>query len=145
MESISGKLRSAMQPFAKTYPGESGRRQPVHTVYGGAHLFKSDSAGRLVDFRMTLIVMHGDGWDLGFSGIRQRALDTGARPPAQGGDEVDWLHAFLDARVWAMKQEPAHEDTSRVDTAQRRFLNEGKLNLERPLQWHVYGQAFEIR
>jgi len=29
------------------YPGESGRRQPVHTVYGGAHLFKADSAGRL--------------------------------------------------------------------------------------------------
>ncbi|GAB2858977.1 chitosanase [Lentzea nigeriaca] len=92
------------------------------------------------------IVMHGDsGGDLGFSSIRQRALDTGARPPAEGGDETTWLHAFLDARVWAMKQEPAHEDTSRVDTAQRRFLNEGKLNLERPLQWHVYGEPYEIR
>src|SRR6266851_2295680 len=29
------------------YPGEPGRRQPVHTVYGGAHLFKADSAARL--------------------------------------------------------------------------------------------------
>ena len=29
------------------YPGETGRRQPVHTVYGGAHLFRSDSAQRL--------------------------------------------------------------------------------------------------
>ena len=29
------------------YPGETGRRQPVHTVYGGAHLFKADSAKRL--------------------------------------------------------------------------------------------------
>jgi hypothetical protein len=47
MENISGKLRSAMAPFIKTYPGESGRRQPVHTVYGGAQLFKSDSAQRL--------------------------------------------------------------------------------------------------
>ncbi|HEV7784150.1 MAG TPA: phosphoenolpyruvate kinase [Thermoanaerobaculia bacterium] len=28
-------------------PGESGRRQPVHTVYGGAHLFKADIASRL--------------------------------------------------------------------------------------------------
>ncbi len=36
-----------MAGFAKRYPGESGCRQPVHTVYGGAHLFKSDTAVRL--------------------------------------------------------------------------------------------------
>lgn len=36
-----------MAGFSNTYPGESGRRQPVHTVYGGAHLFKSDTAVRL--------------------------------------------------------------------------------------------------
>lgn len=36
-----------MADFTKRYPGESGRRQPVHTVYGGAHLFKSDTAVRL--------------------------------------------------------------------------------------------------
>jgi citrate lyase beta subunit len=36
-----------MSGFVKRYPGESGRRQPVHTVYGGAHLFKSDTAVRL--------------------------------------------------------------------------------------------------
>ena len=31
----------------KRYPGDSFARQPVHTVYGGAHLFKSDSAKKL--------------------------------------------------------------------------------------------------
>ncbi len=36
-----------MADFVKRYPGESGSRQPVHTVYGGAHLFKSDTAVRL--------------------------------------------------------------------------------------------------
>ena len=40
-------LRRANEDFARHYPGETGRRQPVHTVYGGAHLFKSDSAQRL--------------------------------------------------------------------------------------------------
>ncbi|PWK80727.1 chitosanase [Lentzea atacamensis] len=91
------------------------------------------------------IVMHGDNWGYtDFSSIRQRALDSGARPPAWGGDERAWLHAFLDARVWAMREEPAHENTTRVDTAQRRFLNEGKLNLETPLRWHVYGDYYEI-
>ena len=36
-----------MSGFAEQYPGESGRRQPVHTVYGGAHLFKSDTTVKL--------------------------------------------------------------------------------------------------
>jgi hypothetical protein len=39
-------LRQANE-FSRHYPGETGRRQPVHTVYGGAHLFKADSAKRL--------------------------------------------------------------------------------------------------
>jgi citrate lyase beta subunit len=44
---ISDRLQKANLAFAARYPGETGRRQPVHTVYGGAHLFKSDSAQRL--------------------------------------------------------------------------------------------------
>ena len=32
---------------AALYPGENGARQPIHTVYGGAHLFKSDTAKKL--------------------------------------------------------------------------------------------------
>ena len=44
---ITDGLRSAMAGFSKRYPGETGHRQPVHTVYGGAHLFKSDTAVRL--------------------------------------------------------------------------------------------------
>ena len=40
-------LRQANEEFMRRYPGETGRRQPVHTVYGGAHLFKADSSKRL--------------------------------------------------------------------------------------------------
>jgi len=47
IEQISEDLRRANVASMKDYPGETGRRQPVHTVYGGAHLFKSDSAPRL--------------------------------------------------------------------------------------------------
>ncbi len=46
-ERFSDGLRQTMAEFARRYPGETGRRQPVHTVYGGAHLFKSDTAVRL--------------------------------------------------------------------------------------------------
>jgi citrate lyase beta subunit len=44
---ITERLRIANDDFSSRYPGETGRRQPVHTVYGGAHLYKSDSAQRL--------------------------------------------------------------------------------------------------
>src|SRR5687767_11973018 len=47
IDEIIQPLRQANEEFSRRYPGETGRRQPVHTVYGGAHLFKSDSARRL--------------------------------------------------------------------------------------------------
>jgi citrate lyase beta subunit len=40
-------LAAANQRFAVSYPGEPSARQPVHTVYGGAHLFRADTALRL--------------------------------------------------------------------------------------------------
>ncbi|MFL5422619.1 MAG: DUF6986 family protein [Myxococcales bacterium] len=43
----AARLSRANQDFAARYPGEGGARQPVHTVYGGAQLFRSDSTGKL--------------------------------------------------------------------------------------------------
>ena len=90
------------------------------------------------------IVMHGPGDTAdSFGGIRKAALAK-AKSPAQGGDEVTYLNAFLDARVAAMKTEEAHSDTSRVDTEQRAFLNAGNLPLSPPLTWKVYGDPYTI-
>src|SRR5438874_7910614 len=44
---IGAALSDANKAFMRHYPGESNRRQAVHTVYGGAHLFKADSAQKL--------------------------------------------------------------------------------------------------
>jgi chitosanase len=85
-------------------------------------------------------VMHGYE---GMRAIRSRAL-TRAKPPAQGGDERTWLHAFLDERVAEMRKEEAHSDTSRVDTAQRVFLNNGNFDLNTPLVFAVYGDQYRI-
>lgn len=38
------RLRAANLAFAARYPGDTPLRQPVHTVYGGAHLFRRDTA-----------------------------------------------------------------------------------------------------
>lgn len=47
VDEIRSRLLPALSRFAERYPGESGKRQPIHTVYGGAHLFRSDTAARL--------------------------------------------------------------------------------------------------
>jgi chitosanase len=86
-------------------------------------------------------VMHGMS---GLRGIRNDAMKK-AKAPRQGGDEIGWLTAFLDARVAEMRTEEAHSDTTRVDTAQRVFLRQGNLDLNPPLTWSVYGDRFEIR
>src|SRR5689334_14907606 len=49
---IISRLAGANQEFMRCYPGESDRRQAVQTVYGGAHLFRADTARRLGDVAM---------------------------------------------------------------------------------------------
>jgi citrate lyase beta subunit len=48
-------LRRANAGFERTYPGESPRRQPVHVVYGGAHLFRANTARKLGDLALTAL------------------------------------------------------------------------------------------
>ncbi|MBL7254515.1 chitosanase [Paractinoplanes lichenicola] len=102
---------------------------------------KSDGVRALGQFAYyDAAVMHGYE---GMRAIRNQALKR-AKPPAQGGDERAWLNAFLDERVIEMKKEEAHSDTSRVDTAQRRFLTNGNFDLNTPLDFAVYGENFHI-
>jgi len=46
------RLRAALAAHAERYPGDSAARQAVHTVYGGAHLFRADSARKLGDLAL---------------------------------------------------------------------------------------------
>lgn len=47
LQASLSKLAAVNQQEARMYPGTSAERQPVHTVYGGAHLFKADAAVKL--------------------------------------------------------------------------------------------------
>jgi citrate lyase beta subunit len=44
---IAGRVDAANTLFQQRYPGEPSARRPVHTVYGGAQLFKAGTAQRL--------------------------------------------------------------------------------------------------
>jgi citrate lyase beta subunit len=50
-----GGLDQASTSFARRYPGETGRRQPVHTVYGGAHLFRAGLARKLGELALATL------------------------------------------------------------------------------------------
>ena len=47
LKAVAGRLRDTNAELARRYPGDVGTRQPVHTVYGGAHLFTADTPQKL--------------------------------------------------------------------------------------------------
>jgi len=47
LETIFEQLRQANRQHAEAFPGDLAGRQPVHTVYGGAHLFRADTTAKL--------------------------------------------------------------------------------------------------
>jgi citrate lyase beta subunit len=56
---LSAPLERALIPFMSRFPGSAGERQPVHTVYGGAHLFKSDTVRKLGEKAVQVLDEHG--------------------------------------------------------------------------------------
>src|SRR5438094_473333 len=46
-EDLLEELRKANLQFQQIYPGDKPDRQAVHTVYGGANLFKSDTCVKM--------------------------------------------------------------------------------------------------
>ncbi|MGY6022359.1 chitosanase [Streptomyces spinosirectus] len=108
-------------------------------------LAKLDGLGTLGQFvYYDAMVFHGPGTGpTSFHGLRERAMRE-ADTPSQGGSEKNYLDIFLDVRVKAMKARKAGIDTSRIDTAQRRFLYDGNLSLRTPLVWKVYGETYKV-
>lgn len=47
LREVGTKLEQAHKAFDRRYPGDRGERQPVHVVYGGAHLFRAGTTRKL--------------------------------------------------------------------------------------------------
>src|SRR5436853_7571215 len=58
LHELTARLKSTQEQFATHYPGELGHRQPVHTVYGGAHLFKSDTTRKLGELALKALAQY---------------------------------------------------------------------------------------
>ena len=118
---LSAKVRQANSDFSRSYPGETGKRQPVHTVYGGAHLFKSDSAARLGALAQRSLDQFAPDF-LMFA----KAIDlTGAEKLPDSLDEAEDLAALLATNPEEVKRTNeaawlAHSIYSRVGEKLRR-------------------------
>jgi len=55
------RLVAAQAAALRRFPGPSAGRQPVHTVYGGAQLFRADSATRLGELALRALDEHAPG------------------------------------------------------------------------------------
>ncbi|MCG7526964.1 chitosanase [Streptomyces sp. OfavH-34-F] len=109
-------------------------------------LAKLDGLGALGQFiYFDAMVLQGPGHEAdSFYGIREATLaevDT----VAEGGDEAAYLDMFLDkARAVMKSKKNQQHDTSRIDTAQRVFLEDENMDLSLPLTWKMYGETFRI-
>ena len=144
---LGSAFESAWKQAAATSAFQTAQNNERDRVYfnPSVNQGKSDGLSNLGQFAYyDAIVMHGPGDSSdSFGGIRKAAMKK-AKTPAQGGDEATYLKAFFAARKVIMKQEEAHADTSRVDTEQLKFLNDGNFDLHTPLKWKVYGDSYTI-
>jgi hypothetical protein len=60
--SILERVARAGAELAGRFPGESPRRQPVHTVYGGAHVFRADTAPKLGVLALRFLQEYAPNW-----------------------------------------------------------------------------------
>jgi len=93
-------LRKINSQIAGVYPGESEDRQPVHTVYGGAHLFRAGSARKLGAGALAILDEYApDGRTL--AGILQ--LDPGE------GDAIRFADTIRGRVVEKLRREPVED------------------------------------
>ena len=58
IDRVLAPLRTANLAFSARYPGDRPDRQPIHTVYGGAQLFKADAAAKLGAHALRALEQH---------------------------------------------------------------------------------------
>ena len=95
ISAYSARLDAAPDAMS-AFPGESGARQPVHTVYGGAQIFRSDTASRL--------------GALALAAVDQYAPDAATLAAALGRDPADPIVAASYPRVIEKLQREPVED-----------------------------------
>ena len=95
IEKISNNLGVANKTFQEIYPGDKPDRQPVHTVYGGADLFKSDSAQKMGAVALTA--------------LRTYAPESATFAKAMGLPDESFASIVYEKVIQKLKNEPVED------------------------------------
>lgn len=116
-------LEAASDRFIALHPGEPAARQPVHVVYGGAHLFRRDTARKLGELALANFDRYGsDAFEfaraLGMPGCEADPAGADAarvryaedRDGLRAEDPASWLALTVHDRVRAkLEREPVED------------------------------------
>ena len=124
-EPLLRALKEANLAFQKVYPGDKPDRQAVHTVYGGANLFKSDTCIKMgetalrnlhtyaADFTVLARVLKFKGYeDLPHSEkkIKKLTKKLGKLTEAERKKEPEWLaYSIYNKIIQKLKTEPVED------------------------------------
>jgi citrate lyase beta subunit len=124
LREAAGRLDRVHAEHAWRYPGELERRQPVHTVYGGAHMFRADSAARLGALALQALSDYAPDF-VTFA----RALELPGSADWPSPEDTSDLKAQLE---WATAASPAAHQS--VDTARRIYERVGEKLRREPVE-----------
>lgn len=114
LSELTDQLRRANETSSSYYPGETGRRQPVHTVYGGAHLFKSDSAKRLGSLALRSLDQFAPDFitfarAIGLPGSEKLPQSIDEANPGRGNKPAWLAHTIYERMNEKLKREPVED------------------------------------
>ncbi|TXI82931.1 MAG: phosphoenolpyruvate kinase, partial [Flavobacteriales bacterium] len=101
---ILDTLGKANKAFQEVYPGDRPDRQPVHTVYGGADLFRADSAEKMANAALkTLLDNAPDSVDF----ARALEMPGHEKLPKKAADASKLVKRYAKLKPAQLKNEPA--------------------------------------
>jgi citrate lyase beta subunit len=103
---VMQKLSVANREFTQRYPGILSRRQPVHTLYGGAHLYKNGASGKLGN----LALRH---FEIYASNSVEMATALGIETLDDSGEQKEILSRVFDRVIAKLQREPIEDQ--RID------------------------------
>ncbi|HWF40151.1 MAG TPA: hypothetical protein VG322_16620 [Candidatus Acidoferrales bacterium] len=93
LQQVSAKLEQAHKAFDRRYPGDSGQRQPVHVVYGGAHLFRAGTTKKLGELALRSM----DDFAPDFSAFAKALGLSGADRLPQDAEQISAIAKSIEA------------------------------------------------
>ncbi|HEY6902657.1 MAG TPA: hypothetical protein VI216_00005 [Candidatus Acidoferrales bacterium] len=101
LQEVNARLEQAHKAFQRRYPGPSAERQPIHVVYGGAHLFRSGTAKRFGELALKSL----DEYAPNFAAFAKAVSLPGANGLPDSAEAVEAIAKSIEEKPEAARRE----------------------------------------